>query len=109
MATLRELACERYGWSPDQFVRRTFFHCLLPWYRPLAWMIWPIRKHFFVPDLGLIERIGALSTYNDVYQYAQDFADSRRDRNFLRDTFGMRPHGRRLLAMARDSAKSWAY
>jgi hypothetical protein len=103
MATFKELACARYGWPIHQFQRRTFFHCVQPWHQPVLWLLWPWRQRLFGPDLGLIERIGELGNYNDVYQFAQDFADSRRARNLFRDTLGMRPHGRRLLAMARDS------
>ena len=103
METFRELACARYGWRPEGFERRTFFHCVSAWQRPAAWILWPWRERFFRADLSLIERIGTMTSYNDVYQVAQDFADSRRQRGFVRDVLGVRPHGRRLLSMARDS------
>jgi len=103
MGTFREMACARYGWSPEHFVGKTFFHCIQPWHRPLVWLLWPWRRRIYAADLDLIERVAAMTTYNDIYQVAQDFADSRRERHFFRDILGMRPHGRRLLAMARDS------
>lgn len=101
--SFRELACARYGWKGHAFVGRTFLHCVLPWQRPVVWLLRPFWERFYRPDLRIIEKVADMTSYNDVYQVAQDFADSRRDRNLFRDRLGIRPHGRRLLAMARDS------
>ena len=103
MGTFREKACARYGWEPGNFVSKTLRHCVRPWQLPLVWMAWPWRRRIYAADLQLIERVAEMTSYNDIYHVAQDFADSRRARNFVRDFLGIRPHGRRLLAMARDS------
>lgn len=102
MGTFREAAAEEFGWDKEAFEAKVFLHCLETFPRILARILWPWRDRFFRVDLAAIGLVADLTSYNDVFQVAQGFADSHRDRGFLRDTLGLRPRGRRLLALARE-------
>lgn len=102
MATFREAAAAEYGWDPEDFEAKVFLHCLETFPRLLARILWIWRDRLFKADLAAIGLVADLTSYNDVFQVAQSFADSHRDRGFLRDTLGLRPRGRRLLSLARE-------
>jgi len=102
MATFREAAAEEYGWDKEDFEAKVFLQCLETFPRILARILWLWRDRFFKADLAAIGLVADLTSYNDVFQVAQSFADSHRDQGFVRDTLGLRPRGRRLLALARE-------
>lgn len=102
MATFREAAATEYGWAPEDFEAKVFLHCLEPFPRLLARILRLGRDRFFQADLAAIGLVADLTNYNDIFQVAQSFGDSHRDRTFLRDTLGLRPRGRRLLSLARE-------
>lgn len=101
-ATFRESAEERLGWNKADFEAKAFLASLDPFPRLLARLVWPLRSRFFGEDIAVMTKVADLTNYNDVFQIAQGFADARRDRKFVRDALGLRPRGRRLLALARD-------
>lgn len=100
--TFREAAKERLGWDRADFEAKAFLASLDPFPRLVARLVWPMKSRFFGEDIALMAKVADLRSYNEVFQIAQAFADARRDRKFIRDTLGLRPRGRRLLALARD-------
>ncbi len=102
MATFREAAAEEYGWKTEDFEAKAFLHCLDPFPRFVARVLWPWRDRLFREDIAAMRMVSDLTNYNDIFQIAQSFGDARRDQSFLRDKFGVRPRGRRLLALARE-------
>lgn len=102
MATFREAAAEEYGWKPQDFEAKAFLHCLDPFPRFIARVLWLWRDRLFREDIAAMRMVSDLTSYNDIFQIAQSFGDARRDQSFLRDKIGVRPRGRRLLALARE-------
>lgn len=102
MATFREAAAEEFGWKTKDFEANAFLHCLDPFPRFIARVLWPWRDRLFREDIAAMRLVSELTNYNDIFQIAQSFGDARRDQNFLRDRMGVRPRGRRLLALARE-------
>lgn len=102
MATFREAAAEEYGWKTEDFEAKAFLHCLDPFPRFIARVLWLWRDRLFREDIAAMRMVSELTSYNDIFQIAQSFGDARRDHSFLRDGIGVRPRGRRLLAMARE-------
>jgi len=101
-ATFRESAEEHLGWDKEDFEAEAFLACLDPFPRLLARLVWPFKAQLFGEDIAAMSKVADLTSYNDVFQVAQGFADARRDRKFLRDAMGIRPRGRRLLSLARE-------
>lgn len=101
-ATFRESAEERLGWDKEDFEAKAFLACLDPFPRLLARLVWPLKSGLFGEDIAAMSKVADLTSYNDVFQIAQGFADARRDRKFFRDALGIRPRGRRLLSLARE-------
>lgn len=102
MATFREAASEVLGWKKEDFEAKAFLHCLDPFPRFIARVLWPWRDRFFREDIAAMRMVSELTNYNDIFQIAQSFGDARRDHSFLRDQMGVRPRGRRLLALSRE-------
>lgn len=102
MATFREAAAEEYGWKTEDFEAKAFLHCLDPFPRFIARTLWLWRDRLFREDIAAMRMVSELTNYNDIFQIAQSFGDARRDQSFLRDKIGVRPRGRRLLALARE-------
>jgi hypothetical protein len=102
MATFREAAAEEFGWKTQDFEANAFLHCLDPFPRFIARLLWPWRDRLFREDIAAMRMVSELTSYNDIFQIAQGFGDARRDHSFLRDRMGVRPRGRRLLAFARE-------
>ncbi len=102
MATFKEITHQQYGWAPEEFEQRLFLECLDPGARLLARMLWPWRRQLFQEDFAALSTAARLTTYNDVFDLAQSLSDSRHTKHFFRDRIGIRPRGRRLLAIARE-------
>jgi hypothetical protein len=102
MATFRETAAEEFGWKTEDFEAKAFLHCLDPFPRFIARLLWLWRDRLFREDIAAMRMVSELTNYNDIFQIAQSFGDARRDQSFLRDRMGVRPRGRRLLALARE-------
>jgi hypothetical protein len=102
MATFREAASEELGWKKEDFEAKAFLHCLDPFPRFVARVLWPWRDRLFREDIAAMRMVSELTNYNDIFQIAQSFGDARRDHSFLRDQMGIRPRGRRLLALSRE-------
>ncbi len=102
MATFREAASEEFGWKTEDFEAKAFLHCLDPFPRFIARVLWLWRDRLFREDIAAIRMVSELTSYNDIFQIAQSFGDARRDQSFLRDKIGVRPRGRRLLTLARE-------
>jgi hypothetical protein len=100
--TFRESAEKRLGWDKEEFESRAFRSCLNSFPRLLVWLLWPWRSRLFAEDIAAMSQVAELTSYNDVFRFAQGLADARRDRKFFRDALGIRPRGRRLLSLARD-------
>jgi hypothetical protein len=102
MANFKEIAHQQYGWDPQDFEQRLFLKCLDPGARVLARLLWPWRNRFFRQDFAALSTVANLTSYNDVFDLAQNLSDSRSQRRFLRHRLGIRPRGRHLLALARE-------
>jgi|GEM_PF-509735 len=102
MATFREAAAQEFGWKTEDFEAKAFLHCLDPFPRFMARVLWLWRDRLFREDIAAMRMVSELTNYNDIFRIAQSFGDARRDHSFLRDKVGVRPRGRRLLALARE-------
>lgn len=90
------------GWKESQVVDRLFRSSILPQHRPILWFLWPFRRHLYREDLAVLAQVAALSSYNEVAQFAREFGHPHRDLSFWRDRVGVRPRGRRLLEVAKQ-------
>lgn len=102
MATFREVTKAEYGWEEEDFTEELFLECLDPLPRMIARVLWSRREKYFDKDLKAIASLAELTNYNDVFLVAQGFSDSEHGNRLLRGILGVRPRGRRLLAIARE-------
>ncbi|MFM7099916.1 MAG: hypothetical protein ACKOET_18495 [Verrucomicrobiota bacterium] len=101
MRTFKEAVIAELGWREARVVERLFRSAVLPRHQPILWLLWPFRQRLFREDLAVMEKMLALSSYNDVAQLAREFGHPHRDLTFWRDRVGVRPRGRRLLETAK--------
>ena len=100
-ATLRELYCGFHGCRPDEFERNLFRRAMRTpwgWLTPLLLRLWSLS---FRRDFRELTAAGHALSPGELTSLANEFRDNPREaRTFLRDTFGVRVSGRKLLAEA---------
>ena len=102
MTTFREAYCRHHGCPDDQFERDLLLRCMTPWHAGLAKFVMRWSPDFYAFELRRLTQAGKAAEVKHLYDIASDFADPRRNADYVRTMFGVRPSGRTLIAIAAE-------
>jgi len=94
------LFCQAYSCLPEDFNEAVLWVCIFPQALLLARWLWRLNRHYFRPDLELIQRIKDCTDEADVRAEFQDFYYYHRPKGLLRGRLKVRMSGQRLFALA---------
>ena len=102
MTTFREAYCQHYGCPAEQFELDLLLRCMTPMHRTVAQWVMRWRPEFYRFELRRLTQAGNVTQVKHLYDIASDFADPRRDVDYIRYMFGIRPSGRLLVGIAAE-------
>ncbi len=73
---------------------------MTPWHSTVAKFVMRRRPDFYAFELRRLAQAGKVTEVKHLYDIASDFADPRRNSDYVRTLFGARPSGRSLIAIA---------
>ena len=102
MTIFREAYRRHHGCPDEEFERDLLLRCMSPWHATLAKFVMRRSPDFFAFELRRLTQAGKATEVKHLYDIASDFADPRRNADYVRTTFGVRPSGRLLIAIAAE-------
>lgn len=100
--TFRQAYCLRHGCTDDKFEGDLLMRCMTPWHSTVARFVMRRRPDFYAFELRRLTQAGKVTEVKHLYDIASDFADPRRNSDYVRTLFGARPSGRSLIAIAAE-------
>lgn len=101
--TFENLVCARFRCSAAQYPEMVLRHCTFVLARPLACLLWHVRRGYFKPELKLLEEVRTATSYQEVARELNDFLyrHPRRYMGLGHRWLRIRLSGARLLRLAR--------
>ena len=98
--SLRELFCEAYACTQEEFAERAFWMSLRPHTRFVIEILWRLKKRFFEPDLEMLRHLGNATNSRELCGEVEMHRDTHPPTGLLRKHLKIRVSGQHLINLA---------
>jgi hypothetical protein len=104
--TFLEIWKRTQGAASGNFEEDVFWQTLYPHARPFARILWPVWRGFFEKDLGMIRRLGAVTSGQEAHFEVDNQRYQHPEQGLLRRYFRLRVSGKRLIHLVKKTMKA---